>query len=236
MNKIVKLIIWLGLVGLLSFGIWTCSFSEKKKVSLPTKTKPPKKTIVKDTVSADTLLCQVVIWQVGKEYIDSIFADDPRYFSPGYRDNGIFDAELWAQRSGKLERLTFVRTKYSAEIEYASKITGLNDPKLLSSLVTIESGGDPNARNPRSSASGLCQLINSTAKKMGVKNVFDPQENLIGGAKYLKEQLNTFGGDINKAIFAYYYGPNDAKTKLDNGMLPTDERYVQSIKYLYAHS
>lgn len=72
-------------------------------------------------------------------------------------------------------------------------------------LIATESGYNPNAANPNSSAFGYTQLLKGTAADLGI-NRFDPAQNLEGGARYLSQQYDTFR-DWNKALAAYYQGP-----------------------------
>lgn len=86
----------------------------------------------------------------------------------------------------------------------AAKSAGI-DPRLLKALVKQESGGDPNAHSP-AGALGETQLMPATAAALGVNPRNDAQ-NLAGGAKYLRQQLDRFGGDVSKALAAYNAGP-----------------------------
>jgi soluble lytic murein transglycosylase-like protein len=96
-------------------------------------------------------------------------------------------------------------TPYAAEITQAATANGI-DPALLAGLVKQESGFDPSAGSP-AGARGLTQLMPGTAAGLGVSNILDPVENLNGGAKYLRQQLDAFGGDVTKALAAYNAGP-----------------------------
>jgi soluble lytic murein transglycosylase-like protein len=96
-------------------------------------------------------------------------------------------------------------TPYAAEITAAATANGV-DPALLAGLVKQESGFNPNAGSG-AGARGLTQLMPSTAAGLGVNNVLDPVQSLDAGAKYLKQQLDTFGGDVTKALAAYNAGP-----------------------------
>ena len=96
-------------------------------------------------------------------------------------------------------------TPYAAEITAAAQANGL-DPALLAGLVKQESGFNPTAGSP-AGARGLTQLMPGTAAGLGVTNVLDPVQSLNGGAKYLKQQLDAFGGDVAKALAAYNAGP-----------------------------
>ena len=96
-------------------------------------------------------------------------------------------------------------TPYAAEITAAATANGV-DPALLAGLVKQESGFNPNAGSG-AGARGLTQLMPGTASGLGVTNILDPIQNLNGGAKYLKQQLDAFGGDVTKALAAYNAGP-----------------------------
>jgi len=80
------------------------------------------------------------------------------------------------------------------------------DPDLLRAQMMQESGGNPNAVSKRG-AMGLMQLMPGTASDMGVSNIKDPSQNIMGGAKYMRQLIDKYG-DIDKAVQAYNVGPN----------------------------
>ena len=94
---------------------------------------------------------------------------------------------------------------FGAEIDAAASRHGV-DPALLRALVRQESGFDPAARSP-AGALGLTQLMPATARSLGVTNPLDPAQALEGGAKYLRQQLDRFHGDVARALAAYNAGP-----------------------------
>jgi soluble lytic murein transglycosylase-like protein len=96
-------------------------------------------------------------------------------------------------------------TPYGSEITAAAERNGL-DPALLAGLIKQESGFNPNARSG-AGAQGLTQLMPGTAAGLGVNNALDPAQAIEGGAKYLKQQLDRFGGDVARALAAYNAGP-----------------------------
>ncbi len=99
----------------------------------------------------------------------------------------------------------------SGPVPYASEITAAAtkygiDPALLAGLVKQESGFNPTARSS-AGATGLTQLMPGTARGLGVTDPTDPVQALEGGAKYLRQQLDRFGGDERLALAAYNAGP-----------------------------
>lgn len=76
---------------------------------------------------------------------------------------------------------------------------------LLHAVISVESRYDPNAVSRRG-ASGLMQLMPATAKRFGVIDAFDPEQNLRGGARYLRYLLNMFDRDVTLALAAYHAG------------------------------
>ena len=106
------------------------------------------------------------------------------------------------------------------------------DPRLVFALIRVESGFDPLARSPKN-AQGLMQLIPETAERFGVRDVWDPVENLRGGMSYLRWLLSYFKGDIVLTLAAYNAG--EGAVDRHRGVPPYGETiaYVQRIRALY---
>jgi soluble lytic murein transglycosylase-like protein len=80
------------------------------------------------------------------------------------------------------------------------------DPDLVNSVIKAESGFNARAVSPKG-AQGLMQLMPRTASQLGVPDAFDPQANVEGGTKYLRELLELYNFDLVKALAAYNAGP-----------------------------
>src|SRR5215471_1673600 len=91
-----------------------------------------------------------------------------------------------------------------ALVQEAAALNGL-DPCLILSLMRAESSFNRNAVSVKG-ASGLMQLMPETAVRFGVKNIFDPRENVLGGTKYLRWLLDRFNGDVRLALAGYNAG------------------------------
>jgi soluble lytic murein transglycosylase-like protein len=96
-------------------------------------------------------------------------------------------------------------TPYDGLIAEAAQRNGV-DPALLKGLIRQESNFDPAARSG-AGAVGLTQLMPATAAGLGVADPTDPAQAIEGGARYLRAQLDRFGGDEAKALAAYNAGP-----------------------------
>ncbi len=106
------------------------------------------------------------------------------------------------------------------------------DPDLLRSMTRQESSFNPKARSHKN-AQGLMQLIPETAQRFGVADVWDPDQNIRGGAKYMRWLLDEFGGDVDKALAGYNAG--EGAVKKYKGIPPYRETqdYVKKIRSNY---
>ncbi len=121
--------------------------------------------------------------------------------------------------------------KYGHIIKEAALVHGI-DWREITAFTVIESEGDPNAKSS-SGARGLMQLKNAAAKDVGVKNPFNPRENIFGGARYLSILKKQGHKNVQDRALAYYNGAKGADRFLASGRNPREHFYVPQILHAY---
>ena len=116
---------------------------------------------------------------------------------------------------------------YQDLVEAAARKYGL-DPTLLAAVAQTESGFNPRAQSG-AGAKGLMQLMDGTARGLGITDSFDPAQSLDGGARFLSGLLKQFNGDVRLGLAAYNAGP--VAVKKYGGVPPYQEtqRYVPKV-------
>ncbi len=106
------------------------------------------------------------------------------------------------------------------------------DHVLVKIIIEKESEFNPRAVS-RSGAIGLMQLMPETIKHLGVKNPYNPRDNIMGGVKYLRNLFDMFGGNLELALAAYHAGPNMVKRLNRVPAIPETIEYVDYITSRY---
>ncbi|MCP4287747.1 MAG: lytic transglycosylase domain-containing protein [Gammaproteobacteria bacterium] len=163
------------------------------------------------------------------------FTDRPQKRAAGYE-------LLW--RSGNDPRYTAYysrinlkalkqnKARFSSMIVEVAKRARLK-PALLHAVVRAESAYDPKALSKKG-ARGLMQLMPATAERYDVNDSWDPEQNLDGGARYLRDLLDMFDQDLQLAVAAYNAGENAVK-RYGNAIPPYPEtqKYVRKVVAFY---
>ncbi len=121
---------------------------------------------------------------------------------------------------------------YDHVISEASKRHGVSF-SLLKALIKTESDFNPQAVSS-AGASGLMQLMPENIKILKIKNPFDPRENIMGGARYLKQLINRFDGKLPLALAAYNAGPGAVEQYRRIPPFKETENFVREVMKYYA--
>ena len=146
----------------------------------------------------------------------------------------VREADVQARRANTAPRRTTSRTRdplryqrYDAFIREAAVLYQLPEP-FIRAVMRVESDYNPNVVS-HAGAIGLMQLMPRTAASMGVRDPFDPRQNILGGARYLRILANLFGGDLILTVAAYNAG--EGAVMRYRGIPPYAEtqRYVRRV-------
>jgi hypothetical protein len=119
-----------------------------------------------------------------------------------------------------------------AELAHRLAIMYDVEPRLALAVITVESNFEPRAQSPKN-ARGLMQLIPETAERFGVRNVFDPAENVRGGLAYLRWLLAYYRGRVALAAAAYNAGEGAVDRHRGVPPYPETQNYVRRIVQLF---
>jgi hypothetical protein len=155
--------------------------------------------------------------------------------SPSPGPSNLHGAKPSASESAKLRTLKSAPAKSPValnEVVNSASATYHLDPDLVNSVIQAESGFNSHAISPKG-ARGLMQLMPGTANHLGVNDAFDPEANVTGGSRYLRELLERYNFDLVKALAAYNAGPE--RVEQYRGVPPFRETraYVARIVHEY---
>ncbi|MFA5623554.1 MAG: lytic transglycosylase domain-containing protein [Bradymonadales bacterium] len=127
-------------------------------------------------------------------------------------------------------RLAYDERAYDAIIADASRAYNIPEA-FIRAVIKIESNYNPNAVSS-AGAMGLMQLMPATAEHMGVKDSFDPRDNIFGGTKYLRRLADRYNGDINLVLSGYHAGPGNVE-KYQGIPFAKTQNYVKNVYHYY---
>ncbi|MBN1899274.1 MAG: lytic transglycosylase domain-containing protein [Spirochaetes bacterium] len=146
-----------------------------------------------------------------EKVLDRINQIHSKFFKPGVLaekskfDHDIEQAQTRLLEQNDLKTMMYRIKDYDKTIDEASKQYNI-PANLIKSVIKQESNFNPRAVSSKG-AKGLMQIMPETADLLGVKDVFNPEENINAGTRYLRMMLNRFDGDLEKSLAAYNAGP-----------------------------
>lgn len=148
--------------------------------------------------------------------------------------NSMADEQKFKPQYGGSSRVGSSRpdpAQFDGMIQAASKKWNV-DESLIRAVIKQESGYDPQATS-HCGAQGMMQLMPETAADLGVTDAYDPQQNIMGGTRYLRGLLDRFDGNISKALAGYNAGPGAVEKH--GGIPPYEEtqHYVSNVLEFY---
>jgi soluble lytic murein transglycosylase-like protein len=128
--------------------------------------------------------------------------------------------------------LGYTTNQYDHLITGASTRQGVSF-SLLKALIKAESNFNPEAVS-RAGAKGLMQIMPANIKDLKIKDPFDPRENIMGGARYLKKLIKRFNGELPLALAAYNAGPSVVERHQGIPPIKETEEFVEKVLKYYA--
>ncbi len=167
---------------------------------------------------------------IGKEENRELVTGVLEPFAAGSMQRAAFDeASKYRQEAPKYDAPVSHR-EFAPIIRQASEKYGI-DHGLIRAVIKAESNFRPQSTSPKG-AMGLMQLMPETAREVGVKDPYDPFENIMGGTRYLKGLLNRYQGNIPLALAAYNWGAGNVEKYPDR--LPRETRdYIMRVTQEY---
>ena len=176
-------------------------------------------------------LSLIFILILSDAYADIYKCEDPETGEVIFTNfKGVFqgkNCQIFVKEQKKISYNNNINKKWFEEIGRSLSI----DPALLMAIAKVESSFNPKVVSPKG-ALGLMQLLPATAELVGVRDPFNPLENLKGGALYLKRLLEEFK-DLHLALAAYNAGPEKVRAYGGIPPYPETQQYVKTVLYYY---
>jgi len=138
------------------------------------------------------------------------------------------------QLAAGTEKLDLLAPESIKELSRKSAARFDLDPYLILAVIAVESGFEPGAVSHKQ-AQGLMQLIPETAARFAVADAFDPEDNIRGGAEYLRWLIDHFDGDLKLALAGYNAGEGAVRAYSGVPPYPETISYLEKVRVLYDH-
>ncbi len=210
------------------------SFSEILKDRLAEKTENASSGAV---LSGDgvRLLVQSLRLRMNAVLYQSVFSERRPFFSAAWSNfqkeaQMLSQSQVAASKSGQSVSKNDSGDNSAAFAEVIAEAAARHgvDADLICSVIRTESHFNPRATSERG-AMGLMQLMPETARELGVKNAYDPRENVMGGTLYLKRLLERYRGQTDLALAAYNWGMGNLERNPD-GLPRETVAYIEKVK------
>jgi hypothetical protein len=180
-------------------------------------------------VAGVTLVAPVA---VGAETYTIVASDGTTHYTnapndPRYQRAGLAPSSPAAPAPAVVSAATSVTSSFASHIKDAASRYGVPE-RLVSAVIRVESGFNPRAVS-RKGARGLMQLMPTTASMLGVRNSFDPLENIDGGVRHLRGLIDRFGNNLPLALAAYNAGEQAVANHRGIPPYPETQDYVARI-------
>jgi soluble lytic murein transglycosylase len=135
--------------------------------------------------------------------------------------------KVYMSETPKYRKSVYSNASYDDVIAEAAKRNDISSP-LLKALIHVESYFNPKAVSKKG-ALGLMQIMPENLALLDIDDPFDPWENIMGGARYLKSMIERFSGQLHLALAAYNAGPTAVEKYNDIPPYPETQNYVQKV-------